>query len=117
MLSLLPAREIFLVSGVTDMRKSFRGLPAIVKNVVGRDPLSGQIFVFCNRRRNRLKILHFDGSGYWVLAKRLEKGTFAWPEAKGASLEMTTQELALLIGGIDLAHTKRRAWYSRAACV
>ncbi len=115
MLSLLPGREIFLVSGVTDMRKSFRGLPAIVKNVVGRDPLSGQIFVFCNRRRNRLKMLHFDGSGYWVMAKRLEEGTFAWPEASDASLEMTTQELAMLLGGIDLIETKRRRWYRRAA--
>jgi transposase len=114
-LSLLPAREIFLVTGVTDMRLSFRGLPVIVENVLGRDPLSGQVFVFCNRRRNRVKILHFDGSGYWVMAKRLEAGTFAWPEASDAALEMTTQELALLLGGIDLAQTKRRRWYSRAA--
>lgn len=115
MLSLLPAREIFLVTGVTDMRLSFRGLPAIVENVLGRDPLSGQVFVFCNRRRNRVKILHFDGSGYWVMAKRLEAGTFAWPEASGTALEMTTQELALLLGGIDLSRTKRRRWYSRGA--
>ena len=97
------------------MRKSFNGLPAIVQNVVGQDPLSGHVFVFCNRRRNRLKILFFDRNGYWVCAKRLEKGTFAWPQVGGVSLEMTAEELALLLGGIDLKETKRRRWYTRNA--
>ena len=110
----LPGAQIFLVAGVTDMRKSFRGLPAIVQNTVGRDPLRG-LYVFCNRRRNRLKILFYDRGGYWVCAKRLEQGTFAWPEVGGTSLEMTPEELALLLGGIDLAQTKRRPWYKRAA--
>lgn len=110
-----PGAQIFLVAGVTDMRKSFRGLPAIVENVVGKNPLSGQVFLFCNRRRNRLKILFFDRNGYWICAKRLEKGTFAWPKTGGTSLEMTPEELALLLGGIDLRETKRRRWYQHAA--
>ena len=68
---------MYLVAGVTDMRKSFRGLPAFITNVVRRDPLSGEVFIFCNRRRNRLKILFFDRNGYWICAKRLEGGKFA----------------------------------------
>lgn len=105
---------IFLVTGATDMRLSFRGLPAIVQNVLKRDPLVG-IYVFCNRRRNRLKVLHFDHGGYWVMAKRLEKGTFSWPDGGAGSVEMTVEELALLLSGIDVSGTKRRRWYKRAA--
>ena len=110
-----PGTQIFLVAGVTDMRKSFRGLPAIVENVVKKDPLSGQVFVFCNRRRNRLKILFFDRNGYWICAKRLEQGTFAWPKVDAASLQMTPEELTMLLGGIDLRGTERRRWYTHAA--
>jgi transposase len=110
----LPGAQIFLVAGATDMRKSFNGLPAIVQNTVGRDPLRG-VYVFCNARRNRLKILFYDSGGYWVCAKRLERGTFAWPEEGGTSLRMTREELALLLGGIDLVETKRRRWYKHAA--
>lgn len=115
MLSLGSATRIFLVAGVTDMRKSFNGLPAIVQNDLQRDPLSGEAFVFCNRRRNRLKILFWQRGGYWVCAQRLEKGTFRWPEVGAASLEMTAEELAMLLGGIDLRETKRRAWYKHGA--
>ena len=112
-----PGAKMYLVAGVTDMRKSFRGLPAIITNVVKRDPLSGEVFIFCNRRRNRLKILFFDRNGYWICAKRLEGGTFAWPEVGGASLEMTPEELTMLLGGIDLCGTERRHWYTHSARV
>lgn len=115
MLSLLPGTEIYLVAGATDMRKSFNGLSAIVENVLEQSALGGQVFVFCNRRRNRLKLIFFDGSGLWVCAKRLERGTFAWPRVREASVELSPEELALLLGGIDLAETTRRPWYKRAA--
>ena len=66
------------------------------------DPLSGHVFVFCNRRKDRLKILYWDRSGYWCLAKRLEQGTFAWPESDPVTKqEMTTRELTLILEGID----------------
>jgi transposase len=97
------------------MRKSFRGLPAIVQNALGKNPLKGGVYLFCNRRRNRLKILFYHSGGYWVCAKRLEQGTFAWPQVGGSSLEMTSEQLALLLGGIDLRETKRRRWYKHAA--
>jgi transposase len=113
MLSLTPATKIFLVTGATDMRKSFNGLVAIVENALGCDPLSGHIFVFTNRLRNRLKILFWDRTGLWVCAKRLEKGTFYWPQAGEVSVEMTSAELTLIVGGIDLRDAHRRRWYER----
>ena len=112
MLSLTPATQIFLVRGPTDMRKSFNGLMAIVKNDLKADILSGHLFVFTNRGRNRLKIIFWDRSGLWVCAKRLEKGTFAWPDVSGDSVELGAAELALLLGGLDITHTKRRDWHS-----
>jgi len=93
------------------MRKSFNGLVGIVENDLHLDVLSGHLFVFSNRKRNRLKILFWDRNGLWVCAKRLEKGTFAWPDGNATHVEMTAAELALLLGGIDLKDTQRRRWY------
>lgn len=114
MLTLPPSVKVFLAAGATDMRKSFDGLSGLAASVLEQDPLSGHLFVFCNRRRDRLKVLYFDGSGLWVFAKRLEKGTFAWPGEGGtARVELRASELALLVGGIDLSLTRRRRWYER----
>lgn len=113
MLSLTPATRIFLVTGPTDMRKSFNGLVAIVEGALKQDPLSGHLFVFTNRQRNRLKVLFWDRTGLWVCAKRLERGTFAWPVETAGSVEMTAAELALILGGIDLKETSKRRWYER----
>ncbi|MCP4204513.1 MAG: IS66 family insertion sequence element accessory protein TnpB [bacterium] len=95
------------------MRKSYDGLSAIVEHELAADPLSGHLFLFCNRKRNRMKVLCWDRTGLWVCAKRLEQGTFAWPQTDATSIEMTSEEFALLVGGIDLAQTKRRRWYTR----
>ena len=97
------------------MRKSFNGLAAIVEHQLAKDPLSGHVFIFCNRRRDRVKVLVWDGSGLWVCAKRLEKGTFAWPRSADRAVRVTSEELALLLGGIDLRATKKRRWYRRSA--
>ena len=114
MLTLPSSVKVFLAAGVTDLRKSFDGLSGLARGALAEDPLSGHLFVFCNRTRDRLKILYFDGSGLWVFAKRLEKGTFSWPEAGDAArIELRASELALLVGGIDLSHTRRRRWYER----
>ena len=114
MLSLFAGEEIFLVSGATDMRKAFRGLPAIVENVLGKNPLRG-IYVFCNARKNRVKVLFWQHGGFWVCAKRLERGTFGWPDSKAKYVEMTLGELAMLLGGVDVREVTRRPWYQRAA--
>jgi transposase len=114
-----PATRIYLAAGTTDMRKSFEGLFGLVRDRLACDPLSGHIFLFCNARRNRLKLLFWDGSGLWVCAKRLEKGRFLWPEAEDEErkIVLSHEELMLLVGGIDLAQTRRRAWHrvTRAA--
>ena len=95
------------------MRKQFDSLAEIVSGTLEEDPYSGHLYVFCNRLRNRLKILLWDRSGFVILAKRLEKGTFAWPDSSASTIDMTPEELALLLGGIDLHGAKRRAWYER----
>ena len=108
-----PATRIYLAAGATDMRKGFEGLYGLARDRLSCDPLSGHIFLFTNARHNRLKLLFWDGSGLWVCAKRLEKGRFRWPEAEGHQLKvvLSHEELALLVGGIDLAATRRRRWY------
>jgi transposase len=121
MFSLGAATRIYLAIGATDMRKGFDGLYGVVKQRLEADPLSGHLFLFCNRPRTRLKVLFWDGSGLWVCAKRLEKGRFSWPlEAReGAKASLAQEELALLLGGIELTKTRRKSWWRReptAAC-
>jgi transposase len=108
-----PATRIYVAAGATDMRKNFDGLYGLVRDRLGCDPLSGHLFLFCNAQRNRLKMLVYDGSGLWVCAKRLDKGRFCWPEADAqvSKVLLTQEELALLVGGIDLRETRRRAWH------
>jgi len=115
-LTLSPAVRIYVATGTTDLRRSIDGLAALVRERFDQDPLSGHLFLFRNRRGDRLKILVWDRSGFWVLYKRLEEGTFAWPsEADGAPVEMRSADLLLLLSGVDLTHTRRRRWYERVA--
>lgn len=101
MLSLTPAARIFVALEPVDMRQSFNGLYARVQAVLQQDPTSGHLFVFVNRNKNRLKILVWDGSGLWILAKRLDQGTFAWPRGEGASELLRPEELQLLLHGLQ----------------
>lgn len=115
MFGLGPATRIYLAAGATDMRKGFDGLYGLVRDRLKCEPLSGHLFLFTNARRNRLKALFWDGSGLWVCSKRLEKGRFHWAEVgdREAKVVISHEELALLLGGIDLAGSKRRGWYRR----
>jgi transposase len=110
-----PATRIYLAAGATDMRKGFEGLYGLARDRLQCEPLSGHVFLFCNGRRNRLKLLFWDGSGLWVCAKRLAKGRFRWPEAGAGQVKivLTHEELAMLIGGIDLRQARRRPWYRK----
>ena len=114
MLGLNAGLDIYLSCGVTDMRKSFDGLAAIVEEGLKFDTLTGALFVFCNRRRDRLKVLFWDGSGLCVFAKRLERGTFRWPESEAEVLEYTELELRCLIEGVDFQSTRRRKWLRKS---
>jgi transposase len=107
--------RLFLVAGATDMRKSFNGLAGIVREKLQADPMSRHLFFFCNRDRNRMKVLVADESGMWVLSKRLDRGTFAWPSANGgvARVEYRAEQLALLLHGFDAAQLRARPWRRR----
>jgi len=111
MFSLGPATKIYLATGVTDLRRGFNGLHGLIQHQLKDDPLSGHLFVFCNRRRDALKVFAFDGSGMWVCAKRLEVGTFQWPQSGEVKVQMTAAQLTLLLSGIDLRATKLRRWW------
>ena len=110
-----PATRIYVAAGATDMRKNFNGLYGLVRDYLGCDPESGHVFVFTNARRNRLKLLVYDGSGLWVCAKKLDGGRFRWPDADSTvkKIVLSSEELALLLGGIDLTQTRPRKWYRK----
>ena len=115
LLSGLGEARIYLAAGATDLRKSFDGLAQLVVERIGQDPQSGSLFVFCNRGRNRLRILYFESTGYWLYSKRLEQGTFNWPAlgADPSKWKVTSQELLLLLSGIDLKRLRPRKWHGR----
>ena len=114
MLSFRPGTRIFISTQPTDMRKGFDGLSAIVEHQWDATPLSGDLFVFSNRRRTLLKILYWDGDGYAIWYKRLERGGFRIPPptAEGR-IELTAAKLAMILEGIDLKNTRQRKRYRR----
>ncbi|MFT7669946.1 MAG: transposase [Planctomycetota bacterium] len=109
--------RIFLVTGATDMRKSFNGLSGLARELLGATPSSRDLFFFCNRGRNRMKVLVYDESGVWVLAKRLDEGTFSWPKESTSetTVEYREEQLALLLRGFDAPELKSRRWRRRSA--
>ena len=113
MLSIPGRVRVFVARGPTDMRKAIDGLAAVTRDVFKEDPQSGHLFVFCNRARNRLKILYWEESGFWLFHKRLEKGCFAWPSPGDESglLPLSSAELHAMLGGLDFRSAKKRAWY------
>jgi len=117
-LSLPPSVKVFVSRGATDMRKSFDTLAALVCDVIEEDPQSGHLFVFMNRRKDRVKILWWDRSGYCLLAKRLEHGQFHVYDQTGGRAgryEVSSSELALLLDGIDLRGARRRRSHDEIA--
>jgi transposase len=112
-----PATRVYVATGATDMRKGFNGLYGLVRDRLECDPMSGHVFLFTNARRNRLKLVVYDGSGLWVCAKKLDRGRFRWPDAGSAvkKIVLSHEELALLLGGLDLAQTRRRKWFRKPA--
>lgn len=102
-------KRVYLACGKTDMRKSINGLAALVEGCFRLDPFAGAVFVFCNRRHDRVKILEWDGDGFWLYFKRLEKGRFRWPESGGqATMNLTGEELSTLLDGTKVELKLRR---------
>ncbi|NOU88664.1 IS66 family insertion sequence element accessory protein TnpB [Paenibacillus sp. LMG 31460] len=110
MLTLSGAHPVYLAIGSTDLRKSIDGLAALVQEGYGLDPFSPGLFVFCNRQRDKLKLLYWDLNGYWLFYRRLERGTFRWPIGKENVMAVTSRELRWLLDGLSLdqrqAHPK-----------
>lgn len=101
--------RIWIAAGVTDMRRGFDGLAALVQTQLQADPFSGHIFVFRGRRGDRVKLLWWDGDGLCLLAKRLEAGKFVWPQATDGSLALSPAQLSMLLEGIDWRRPVRTA--------
>jgi transposase len=117
MLSLPSSVRIFLCLEPADMRRSFDGLAAVAEEVVGESPLSGHLFVFRNRRSDRVKVLYWDRDGYAIWYKRLEEGTFRFPTSLNAAsaqrAEVKASDLMMLLDGVDLLSVKRQRRYTR----
>lgn len=106
---------MFLVCGVTAMRKGFNSLYSIVEHQLQQDPMSGHLFAFCNRKRNRLKVLCWDGSGLWICAKRLERGCFSWPQEPEGSRTLSAEAWSMLLGGLEYTRVRTKKWYRKSA--
>ena len=116
MISLKADTRIFVAMGATDMRKGFDGLCGVVSGVLRQDPLSGHLFLFVNRRRDKLKILYWDGDGLAIWYRRLEQGTFQMPtfSESSAVAELRSDDLIMLLRGIDYSNVLRRKRFSIA---
>jgi len=113
MLGLGAATRIVVATGNTDMRLEFNGLYALVVGTLQQNPQSGHLFLFANSRRDRMKIVFFDSNSLWVCARRMEAGRVHWPASEEGRVQLTREEFALLIGGIDLTATTKRKWYRK----
>jgi transposase len=111
MLNVSGTTRVLVATVPVDLRGSFNRLYGYVVEHLMGDPLSGNLFLFTNRRRNRIKILWFDGSGLWICAKRLERGRFTWPVSEQGQVSLRGEEFSALIHGLEV-HTKA-GWYRR----
>jgi transposase len=107
--------KILVCTAPADLRRGFDGLAALTREVIEQDPLSGQLFVFANRRGNRLKILWWQHGGYCLFYRRLERGTFRLPRSTSSSMKIDAATLTLILEGIDLSEAKRRVRFSLPA--
>lgn len=115
MIGLPSGMQVWLVCGVTDMRKGFDGLSALVQHQLAESPFGGQLFVFRGRRGDRIKVLWWDGQGLCLYYKRLEHGRFVWPRAENGVVHLSAAQLSMLIEGIDWRRPERTDTPQRAA--
>ena len=109
MIGLAVGTRIWIAAGVTDLRRGFIGLSAMVQTALQENPFSGHVFVFRGRRGDLIKLLWFDGDGLCLFAKRLERGRFVWPKADSGTVALTRAQLSMLLEGIDWRHPVRTA--------
>src|SRR5580693_6508266 len=109
MIALPTGTQIWIAAGMTDLRRGFTGLSAIVQTTLEQNPFSGHVFVFRGRRGDLIKVLWWDGDGLCLFAKRLERGRFIWPQATEGTVSLTRAQLSMLLEGIDWRHPVRTA--------
>ncbi|MGF6917361.1 IS66 family insertion sequence element accessory protein TnpB [Paraburkholderia sp. 40] len=109
MIGLPAGTRIWIAAGVTDMRSGFQGLAAKVQTALEENPFDGNVFIFRGRRGDLIKILWATEDGLWLLAKRLERGRFVWPQADGGKVHLTQAQLSMLLEGIDWRQPRRTA--------
>lgn len=114
MIALPAGVRVYLAMGPTDMRKGFDGLSVLAQDTLKQDPFSGHLFVFRGKRGDLVKILYWDGQGFCLFAKRLEKGRFIWPITKEGSVTLTPAQLSMLLEGIDW-RAPQRTWQPTVA--
>ena len=101
--------QIWIAAGITDLRRGFDGLSALIQMKLEQDPFGGQVFVFRGRRGDLIKVLWWDGDGLCLFSKRLERGRFVWPQAENGTVALTRAQLSMLLEGIDWRHPVRTA--------
>jgi transposase len=114
MIAIPPGVRIYLAMGATDMRKGFDGLSMLAQEVLKQEPFSGHLFVFRGKRGDLVKVLYWDGQGFCLFAKRLEKGRFVWPITRQGTVTLTPAQLSMLLEGIDW-RTPQRTWQPTVA--
>jgi len=111
----LSKARIFVRPGSTDLRKAANGLSCIVQENMQQDPFSGSVYLFCNRERKLLKAVYWDRTGFWLSQKRLEKNKFPWPEDESEARELATEQLQMLLAGIDFFAAHKELSYKTVA--
>lgn len=106
---------VFIRPGVTDLRKAVNGLNSIIQEEMGQSPLDGNVYLFCSRNRKLLKGVYWDKTGFWLCQKRLEKSTWPWPCNEQAVMELSGEEVTMLLSGIDFFRAHKELHYSQTA--
>jgi len=107
--------KIFLRPGHTDLRKAVNGLSAIVQERMKENPFSGSVYLFCNQERKLLKAVYWDKTGFWLSQKRLEKDKYPWPQNENEAMELTAEQLQMLLAGIDFFRAHKEVFYKKVA--
>ena len=107
--------KIFIRPGFTDMRKAVNGLTGIIQEKMEQDPLSGSVYIFCNRHRKLIKAIWWDRTGFWLCQKRLEKDKFPWPSDEEDAKELTPEQVHMLLEGIDFFKAHKTLFYQKVS--
>ena len=107
--------RIYVRPGITDLRKAVNGLSAIVQEEMKEDPFSGSVYIFCNNDRKLLKAVYWDKTGFWLSQKRLEKDRYPWPSNEKEAMELTIEQLQMLLAGIDFFKAHKELFYKKIA--